>query len=200
MNIFIKPTVIFILLSLFSSLSVAVDIPPGQAIAPPPGKSSIRFELNSVKLGEGFRNGESLNLGSELNVNTLGVQYSRSFMIRDRLAGFYINGAVGKALPGGSISSQENISGITDSAAALVTWLHADKEKGRYVVLGGFVIFPTGDYDSDRTINFSQNRFSGGFQFGYHTRLAPRWDLMVTTDVMFSEKNEDYRLTHQVFE
>ena len=200
MNIFLKPTVIFILLSLFSSLSVAVDIPPGQAIAPPPGKSSIRFELNSVKLGEGFRNGESLNLGSELNVNTLGVQYSRSFMIRDRLAGFYINSAVGKALPGGSISSHENVSGITDSAAALVTWLHADKEKGRYVVLGGFVIFPTGDYDSDRTINFSQNRFSGGFQFGYHTRLAPRWDLMVTTDVMFSEKNEDYRLTHQVFE
>ena len=200
MNIFIKPIVIFIFLTLFSSFSVAVDIPPGQAIAPPPGKSSIRFELNSVKLGEGFKSGKSLNLGSELNVNTLGVQYSRSFMIRDRLAGFYINGAVGKALPGGSISSQENISGITDSAAALVTWLHADKEKGRYVVLGGFVIFPTGDYDSDRAINFSQNRFSGGFQFGYHTRLAPKWDLMVTTDVMFSEKNEDYRLTHQVFE
>ena len=86
MNIFIKPIVIFIFLSLFSSFSVAVDIPPGQAIAPPPGKSSIRFELNSVKLGEGFKSGKSLNLGSELNVNTLGVQYSRSFMIRDRLA------------------------------------------------------------------------------------------------------------------
>ena len=165
MNIFIKPIVIFILLSLFSSFSLAADIPPGQAIGASPGKSSIRFELNSVKLGEGFRNGESLNLGSELNVNTLGVQYSRSFMIRDRLAGFYINGAVGKALPGGSISSQEKVSGITDSAAALVTWLYADMEKGRYVVLRRFVIFPTGDYDSDRTINFSQNRFSRGFQF-----------------------------------
>ena len=32
--------------------SFAIDIPPGQAIAPPTGKSAIRFEMNSVNFVE----------------------------------------------------------------------------------------------------------------------------------------------------
>ena len=187
-------------ISAMSVASYAIDIPPGQGIAPPPGKSSIRFEVNSVRVGEKYRDSESLNTGSELEFNSLGIQYSRSLMIKDRLAGFYVNSSVASAVPGGSIAAQGDASGITDSAAALVTWLHADKAKGRYVVFGGFVVVPTGDYDSDRAINFGGNRFAGGFQLGYHTRLAKKWDGMVTTDVMFTTKNDDYRITHQTYE
>ena len=179
---------------------IAIDIPPGQAIAPPPGKSAIRFEMNSVNFGEKYSDGDALDTDSELTLNSLGVQYSRSLMIGNRLAGFYLNSAVGMARPGGSIAGQDNLTGVTDSAAALVTWLHADREKGRYAVLGTFVIAPTGDYDSNRAINLSQNRVAGGFQLGYHTRLARDWDVMTTANVMFSGKNEDYRLTHQTYE
>ena len=35
----------------------AIDIPPGQAIAPPPGKSAIRFEMNSVKFADKYLKG-----------------------------------------------------------------------------------------------------------------------------------------------
>lgn len=175
----------------------AIDIPPGQAIAPPPGKSSIRLELNSVKVGDKYRNRKALNTGVELGFQSVGVQYAKSGLIKDRLAGFYINTSVGRAIPGGTIAGQDTEMGVTDSAAALVTWLHADQEKGRYVVLGGFVILPTGDYDSNRAINFGKNRFAGGFQLGYHTRLGKKIDGMVTTDVIFSAENDDYRLTHQ---
>tara|TARA_B100000927_G_scaffold273472_1_gene251927 strand:+ start:161 stop:1033 length:873 start_codon:yes stop_codon:yes gene_type:complete len=180
--------------------SFAIDIPPGQAIAPPPGKSAIRFEMNSVNFGEKYSDGDALNTDSELTLNSLGVQYSRSLMIKNRLAGFYLNSAVGRARPGGAIAGQGIVTGATDSAAALVTWLYADKEKGRYAVLGTFVIAPTGDYDSNRAVNLGQNRFAGGFQLGYHTRLARDWDVMTTANVMFSGKNEDYRLTHQTYE
>ena len=178
----------------------AIDIPPGQAIAPPPGKSAIRFEMNSVKFDDKYLKGEALNTGSELELNSLGVQYSRSLMIKNRLAGFYLNSAVGLALPGGSITAQSDVTGMTDSAAALVTWLHADREKGRYAVLGTFVIAPTGDYDSNRAINLGQNRFAGGFQLGYHTRLASDWDVMTTANVMLSGKNDDFGLMHQTYE
>ena len=178
----------------------AIDIPPGQAIAPPPGKSAIRFEMNSIKVGDKYLKGEALNTRSELELNSLGVQYSRSLMIKNRLAGFYLNSAVGLASPGGSIATQSNLTGMTDSAAALVTWLLADREKGRYAVLGTFIIAPTGDYDSNRAINLGQNRFAGGFQLGYHTRLASDWDVMTTANVMLSGKNDDFRLTHQTYE
>ena len=177
----------------------AIDIPPGQAVAPPPGKTSIRFELNSVQVGEKYNNSESLNTGAEVGLHSLGVQYAGSFLIKNKLAGFYLNTSVARAIPGGSIASQDMETGVTDSAAALVTWLLADKEKGRYAVLGTFVILPTGDYDSNRAINFGKNRLAGGFQLGYHTRLAKKFDAMVTTDVIFSKENDDYRLTHQSY-
>lgn len=190
---------LFLCLIVFPSLGFAVDIPPGQAIAPPPGKSAIRFEMNSVRFGDKYLAGKALNTGSELTFNTLGVQYSGSFLINNRLAGFYLNSAVGMAQPGGSISTQKEVGGLTDSAAALVTWLLADKEKGRYSVFGVYGIAPTGKYDSDRAINLSQNRFAGGLQLGYHTRLAPSWDIMAIADVMISGENDDYRLTHQTY-
>ncbi len=177
----------------------AIDIPPGQAVAPPPGKTSIRFELNSLQVGEKYKNSESLNTDAELGLHSLGVQYAGSFLIKNKLAGFYLNTSVARAIPSGSIASQDMETGVTDSAAALVTWLVADKEKGRYAVLGTFVILPTGDYDSNRAINFGKNRFAGGFQLGYHTRLSDKFDAMVTTDVIFSAENDDYRLTHQSY-
>lgn len=177
----------------------AIDIPPGQAIAPPPGKSSIRFELNSVKVGEKYKNSEALNTGAELGLHSLGVQYSGSLLIKNRLTGFYINTSIARAIPGGSIAGQDVETGVTDSAAALVTWLHADNEKGRYLVLGSFVVLPTGDYDSNRAINFGKNRFAGGFQLGYHTRLSNKLDGMINTDVTFSGENDDYRITHQSY-
>ena len=200
MNCFLIRMLVVLGLAAFPGWSFAIDIPPGQAIAPPPGKSAIRFEVNSVKVGDKYLQGKALNTGSELELNSLGFQYSRSLLIKNRLAGFYLNSAVGLALPGGSMVTQSNVTSLTDSAAALVTWLLADKEKGRYAVLGTFVIAPTGDYDSNRAINFSQNRFAGGFQLGYHTRLAKDWDVMTTANVMFSGKNDDYRLTHQTYE
>lgn len=177
----------------------AIDIPPGQAVAPPPGKTSIRFELNSLQVGEKYKNSESLNTDAELGLHSLGVQYAGSFLIKNKLAGFYLNTSVARAIPSGSIASQDTETGVTDAAAALVTWLVADKEKGRYAVLGTFVILPTGDYDSNRAINFGKNRFAGGFQLGYHTRLSDKFDAMVTTDVIFSAENDDYRLTHQSY-
>ena len=182
------------------SVTRAIDIPPGQAVAPPPGKTSIRFELNSVQVGEKYKDKASLNTGAELGLHSFGVQYAGSFLIKNRVAGFYLNTSVARAIPGGSIASQEMETGVTDSAAALVTWLLADKEKGRYAVLGTFVILPTGDYDSNRAINFGKNRFAGGFQLGYHTRLSDKFDAMVTTDVLFSAENDDYRLTHQSYQ
>ena len=108
----------FLSLIVFPSLGFAVDIPPGQAIAPPPGKSAIRFEMNSVRFGDKYLAGKALNTRSELTFNTLGVQYSGSFLINNRLAGFYLNSAVGMAEPGGSINTQKEVGGLTDSAAA----------------------------------------------------------------------------------
>ena len=186
-----------LLITLLSMVSQAIDIPPGQAIAPPPGKSALRFELNAFKLGDQYHYGKALGTGANIRFETLGIQYSRSLQVKNRLLGFYVNGSLARARPGGTLSGLPKVSGLTDSAAALVTWLHADPEKGRYAVLGTFMVLPTGHYDSDRAINLGNNRLAGGLQLGYHTRLAKNWDAMLTSDVTFSAKNNDYRLTHQ---
>ena len=94
MNCFLIRMLVVLGLAAFPGWSFAIDIPPGQAIAPPPGKSAIRFEVNSVKVGDKYLQGKALNTGSELELNSLGFQYSRSLLVKNRLAGFYLNSAV----------------------------------------------------------------------------------------------------------
>ena len=77
--------VYLICLVITPSVTRAIDIPPGQAIAPPAGKTSIRFELNSVQVGEKYKNSESLNTDAELGLHSLGVQYAGSFLIKNKL-------------------------------------------------------------------------------------------------------------------
>ena len=86
----------FLSLIVFPSLGFAVDIPPGQAIAPPPGKSAIRFEMNSVRFGDKYLAGKALNTRSEL---TFSLHYSGG-LINSRQPGLSVQlGWLSRAAP-----------------------------------------------------------------------------------------------------
>ena len=194
-----KPCLIlsyFIALSLSADVN-AIDVMPDGAFAPPPDLNAYMVAVNHVELGDKYQDGNKLNLGTELSLSALLLRYTRTFTINDNPAGFYIQPSFVYADPGGSLSSNQSEFDLGDTALALAYWPYVNHDAGRYFALAGYLVAPTGDYDSNRLINPGGNRWSWVTQAIFHDMLSDKWGYMFAVDSQWFQDNDDYRLTHQ---
>ncbi|MES9817243.1 MAG: transporter [Candidatus Thiodiazotropha sp.] len=185
------------LFAIYLSPAQAIDIIPGNAVAPPPDLNGFMASVVNIHTGDRYIHEQKQGLGTELEVSSLLLRYSRTFSITDDPAAFYVQPSVAKAEPGGSLSVNAKSTGIGDTATAFAYWPYADREAGDYLAFTGYLLVPTGEYDSDKLINLGQNRYSAAFQVAFHAKLTESVDGMLSTDVQWFGDNDNYRLTHQ---
>ncbi|MES9867855.1 MAG: transporter [Candidatus Thiodiazotropha sp. LLP2] len=186
--------------ALFLSPAHAIDVIPGYAVAPPPDMNSFMASLVNIETGDRYIQGRKQGLDTKLNISNLLLRYTRSFSINGKPAGFYIQPSLGTVEPGGSLSGNDNSTGIGDTGFAFAYWPYANRETGDYFSLTGYLIAPTGKYDSNKLVNLGQNRYGAAFKITYHTKLTDSVEGMLSTDVQWFGDNDDYRLTHQHLE
>tara|TARA_R110001592_G_scaffold103298_1_gene291123 strand:- start:4951 stop:5577 length:627 start_codon:yes stop_codon:yes gene_type:complete len=187
-------------LTLFSLLVIsfeasAVDIIPGRAIATPPGLNSIMVTTIHSHLDDQYVDGKAQNLNSGIDIYNLQLRYSRTFLLNGRPSGIYIQPSLSTIRPSGSLNSHSAPTGVGDTALALAYWPYADRQAEKYFVLAGYLVLPTGEYDSDQLFNLSQNRYSAAAQMGFHQRLSGKWAGMITGDFHWFGENDEYRFT-----
>ncbi len=158
------------------------------------------LSISSVETGEKYQNGRNLGLNTRSDVTAIYPRYTRTFTLNDHPAAFYIQPTLSRIRPGGSLAGNDRASGIGDTAAALAYWPYVNSQERRYLTLSGFLVAPTGKYDSNKLINLGQNRYSAALQMAYQAPLTDQLDLMVSADTQWFGENDDYRLTHQKFE
>ena len=185
---------------LFSGAAGAVDVIPGNAVAPRPDRNAVMVTALNLKTGKAYVDGRKQTADTKVTTNALLVRYVRTFAIQEHSAAFYVQPSFSEVEPSGILRRNEKATGIGDTSLAFAYWPYADKTNGRYLAVAGYAVLPTGKYDSRKLANNSANRYSGALQIGYHTRIVEHLDAMLVGDVQWYGDNGDYRLTHQHLE
>ena len=172
------------LISSYSTVN-AVDIIPGNAIAPPPKVNVFTATYSALNTGKQYINSKEQALDTKADASVIMLRYTRTFNFLDQPAAFYIQPSFGKVKPGGILASNNDSSGLGDTAFAFAYWPYSNRQAGSYLGTVAYLVTPTGEYDSNELINLGQNRYSGAFQIGYHRKLSHKLDLMAAADVQW---------------
>ena len=176
----------------FTLTANAVDVIEGNAKAPPPDLNGFMVSYGNVELGDKYLNSKKLGLGTEINSEQLMLRYTRTFTLAGKPSAAYIQPTFGQIEGAGILASQPDSSGMGDTAFAWAYWLNANHEQGDYLGLVGYLVAPTGDYDSKQVLNLGQNRYSTALQLVYQTSLNKQFDAMLSVDSHWFTDNDSF--------
>jgi len=177
----------------------ALDLGPLSGIAPPEGVTGLSLEGSERSLSGRLDVGAGMNVDATIERRSANLRLGRGFSLAGQPA--YVYGEI----PfidydlSGQAASQFDLDGgrgVGDAALALAVWPLADRVRGRFVGVAGYLIAPTGEYDAGRTLganlNPGSNRYAGIFQMGLHQRLPAGFEWSLAADVMVFGDNDDY--------
>ena len=168
---------------------LAVDVMEGNAKAPPPGLNGFMATYVNVDVGDQYVASQKQGFGHTTHIEQLLLRYTRTFSIADNPAVFYVQPSFGKVSGRGILANQPGTEGMGDTAFAFAYWPYANHQAGDYLALVGYLVAPTGEYDSSQIPNLSlgQDRYKAAFQLGYQTAINDKLDAMFVVDAMWHE-------------
>lgn len=177
----------------------AIDLLPGDVIAPKPDIHLLQFTYQRVERGDYYKNNQVLIPNNEIVNSQLQVKYGRSFEIQNLPAFFYLQTpytdikATGNAVTPLRLS---DASGVGDTTFALAVWPYANHNTRTYLGVAGYLTAPTGDYQNQRTFNPGENRYKWAGQIGYQQPIYKDLDWMIAFDTLWFGKNSDYKVSN----
>jgi hypothetical protein len=186
-------------LVLMSGKALAIDLQPGDIIAPPPDLNLIQFSYLSSKYGDRYAQGQKTALNSNIHTSQFLVRMGRTFEVSDYAALFYVQTPIGYIHPDMTLPAChgrcEGDSGVGDSTMLFAFWPYANHETKTYFALGAYLTVPSGSYADDRLFNLSGNRYQSALQAGYQTPLLDNLAWSTAFDVTWSGDNNHYLST-----
>lgn len=184
------------LLLCLSTAVHAVDLNPDDVVAPPHNVRSISLAVRHSHADRLYIDGQA---------QPAPVAYTLDQAILRLGTGFQLAGMTGYAyaeLPyrrpelGGQLAALDAASGPGDLSLAAALWPLADRARGRYLGVAGYLTLPSGRYQREHTRGFNLNpggnRLAGALQVGFSQRLTPQLNAMVAADVALFGDNDDY--------
>lgn len=182
---------------LFLKHAAAIDLIPGEIIAPVAGTKQFLLSYQLSERGDYFKNNSRFLTGPKIETKQLQVRAGYAFDIYNLPAFFYTQLPVGTIEPSGTLSNRVGDSGIGDTSFLLAIWPYSNRETGEYLGVGGYLTLPTGSYEPKRTfLNMGANRTSSALQIGYQRSLVPKLEWMSAVDGIWFGKNDDYSIIH----
>lgn len=179
--------------------ALALDLGPLDGIAPPVGVTGASVELADRSFSGSLdipRVGPTTARIERRNVN---LRLGHGFDLAGMPAYAYGELPLVEYRVSGEASSRFDLDpgrGAGDLALALAVWPHADREKGQYVGMAGYLIAPTGEYEASRTLganlNPGSNRYAAILQAGGQQRLGEHFEWNLAADVMVFGDNDEY--------
>jgi hypothetical protein len=175
-----------------SAAANAIDLTPGELSAPRPGLNVVQVSYQQNTRGARYADGEKVDDNAELAYRYLQLRVGRTFTLRDTPGLFYIDLPAGSVQPGGSLKSLEASKGLADTSLLFALWPYTDRERDRHLVIGGYLILPTGRYRHEQRINLGHNRLGAALQVGYQMALGPSLSWSSAWDVVASGPNDTF--------
>ena len=179
-------------------MSYAIDLQPGDVIAPKPGISALQLSYQYSEKNDFYKHGEKVAAARAFNSSIYVARVGHSFEVGQLPAYIYAQTAAGAVHPQGLSGD----SGMTDTTLALALWPYANRETKTYLGTAFYLMLPTGIYDSSRAFNMGENRYKVAAQIGYEAPFSEKLAGMVAFDAVWHGDNNDAPLPrrHQKLE
>lgn len=183
-------------LFLVSNPTYAIDLQPGDIVAPKPDLTLVQFSYLSGSFGHYYAHGTKNPINTKIENSQFLVRLGRSFEIADHPAFFYAQTPIGYTHPENALSPLRGDSGIGDISMLLAVWPYVNRETKTYFGLGTYLTLPTGSYDNNRTFNLGENRYKSALQAAYQTPIVDDLDWSAAIDALWFGDNNDYLSGH----
>ena len=163
----------------------AIDLQPGDVIAPKPGFNSMQVSYQYSEKNDYYLHGEKVAAYPQISSSIYALRLGRSFELAQLPAYFYAQLPFGAVHPQGGFSSD---SGLGDTSMALAVWPYANRETKTYFGVAGYLVAPTGSYDSKQVFNMGENRYKTALQVGYDVPVADKLAFMAAFDAVWGQQ------------
>ena len=172
---------------------LAIDLVPGDIVAPKPGAKQLLLSYLSSDRNDLYKN-NVVTSGLGIKSEQMQIRTAWTFEVDKYPAAITLQLAGGSLQPTGSLSNiRSGSSGLGDTTLLFALWPYADRDKGEYLALGTYLTLPTGEYQSAPNFNLGANRYSYSFQVGYQRELSSSLQWMSAIDAVQFGLNDDYR-------
>ena len=177
----------------------ALDLGPLDGIAPPVGVTGVSLELADRSLSGSLDIPHVGPTDARVERRNANLRLGHGFELAGMPAYAYGELPLVDYQVSGEAAQRFDLDpgrGVGDLALALAVWPHADRVKGQYLGVAGYLIAPTGEYKASRTLganlNPGSNRYAAILQAGGQQRLGDHFEWNLAADVMFFGDNDEY--------
>jgi hypothetical protein len=180
-----KNTGYFLFLFALSGLfqpALAIDLQPGDIVAPPPNITAITLSYVNSQNNDLFQNGVNTGADPKLESNAVFLRLTHTYTIGSLPAVTYLQTGTGALSADGSLAAFPGSKGMTDSGIVTAIWPYANHATRTYLGVAGYLYLPTGEYSNGKPFNLGSNRYAQALQVGYQRPVTQNMDAAVAVD------------------
>ena len=171
---------------------LAIDLVPGDIVAPKPGAKQFLLSYLSSERNDLYKN-NVVTSGLGIKSEQMQIRTAWTFEVDKYPAAITLQLNNGSIQSTGSLSAFSGSSGLGDTTLLFALWPYADRDKGEYLALGTYLTVPTGDYQPKAGLNLGANRYAYAIQMGYQKSLFSSLQWMTAIDASWFDSNKQYR-------
>lgn len=187
-------TIYTLIVLIFSNHSWAIDLQPGDIVAPTPGLNLIQLSYLTSEFGDRYVQGNKQPIDARIQVSQFLVRLGRSFEVADMPSFFYLQTPVGYVHPENDLSAYKGDDGVGDTSMLFALWPYTNRATKTYFAVGAYLTVPTGSYDNKRLFNMGSNRYQAALQVGYQRPVFDNLDWSAAIDTIWFGDNDDYSI------
>ena len=172
---------LFALSGLFQP-ALAIDLQPGDIVAPPPNVTLATISYVNSQNNDLFRNGVNTGQDPKLESNTVFLRLTHTYTIGSLPAVSFLQTGTGALSTDGSLAAFPGSKGMTDSSIVTAIWPYSNHATRTYLGLAAYLFLPTGEYSNAKAFNLGSNRYAQALQMGYQRPVTKNIDAAVAVD------------------
>ena len=187
-----KNTGYFLFLFALSGLfrpALAIDLQPGDIVAPPPDITLATISYVNSQNNDLFRNGVNTGADPKLESNAVYLRLTHTYSIGSLPAVSFVQTGTGTLSTDGSLGAFPGSKGMTDSSIVTAIWPYSNHATRTYLGLAAYLFLPTGEYSNAKAFNLGSNRYAQALQMGYQRPITTNVDAAVAVDTTWYGAN-----------
>lgn len=190
----------FLTLSLQTFSAFAIDLQPGELIAPPPSINVLQVAYQFSERNDRYLNNKKVTDQTKVNSVQYLARLTHTFNTANLPSAVWVQVPIGYSHLGVTLSPfYQDTSGVGDVTLVYAVWPYANHDSKSYWAIGGYLNLPTGSYKAaNGDINVGKNRTAGALQTGFQTSISESLNWMTALDVVYYGSNHDFQINQRI--